>query len=74
LLRVKDNLPTLDDPEVGHWWPFCVPFIGLRAGAVEYCADDVSLWRRLEESGVQLWADTALVVGHQATVTLMTPG
>jgi hypothetical protein len=73
LLRLRDSLPRLRDPEVGDWWPFCVPFLEERDGVHEYCADDVSLWRRLATSGTQLWADTTLVVGHQALVTLMQP-
>lgn len=70
LLRVQQTLPRLHDPEVGEWWPFCVPFVGDRDGKPEYCADDVSLWRRLEATGTQLWADTRLVVGHVAQITL----
>jgi hypothetical protein len=70
LLRVRDTLPELQDPNVGSWWPYCVPFLGEREGKPEYCADDVSLWRRLEATGTQLWADTRLVVGHVATFTL----
>lgn len=73
LLRLRDNLTTLEDPEVGQWWPFCVPFLERRHGRREYCADDVSLWRRLTSSGTQLWADTSLVVGHQTLTTLMSP-
>ncbi len=73
LQRVRETLPTLEDPEVGDWWPFCVSFVGERNGKPEYCADDVSLWRRLEATGTQLWADTSLVVGHQALVTLRSP-
>jgi len=72
LLRVRDMLPRLVDPEL-TWWPFCVPFIEQSNGTPEYRADDWSLWRRLATSGTQLWADPALVVGHQALVTLMQP-
>jgi hypothetical protein len=73
LERVRRSLPVLLDPDIGGWWPFCVPFIGERNGQAEYCPDDVSLWRRLESSGTQLWADPTLVVGHQALVTLRSP-
>lgn len=66
LLRVKATVPELHDANVGSWWPYCVPFI---EGAL-YCADDVSLWRRLANTGTQLWADTRLVAGHVAAVTL----
>jgi len=73
LLAVRDSLPQLDDPKVGPWWPFCIPFVGDRNGRLEYCADDVSLWRRLQAAGTRLWADTRLVVGHQALMTLHSP-
>lgn len=74
LLRLSETLPTLQDSEIGAWWPFCVPFIDTRDGRPEYCADDVSLWRRLASTGTQLWADTSLVAGHQTTATLFAPG
>lgn len=70
LMRVRESLPTLKDEHVGDWWPFCVPFIEAQS---LYCADDVSLWRRLAMSNTQLWADTSLVVGHVAAVTLRSP-
>lgn len=70
LLAVRSALPALQDPNAGEWWPYCVPFLGERDGKPEYCADDVSLWRRLEAAGTQLWADTGLVVGHVAAFTL----
>lgn len=73
LLAVRDSLPRLEDPRAGEWWPFCVPFVGERNGRLEYCADDVSLWRRLEDAGTPLWADTTLIVGHQALVVLHSP-
>lgn len=73
LVAVRDRLTRLEDPRVGEWWPFCVPFLARRNGRVEYCADDVSLWRRLQASGTQLWADMNLVVGHQALVVLHSP-
>jgi hypothetical protein len=71
LLRVREGLPELRDAKVGSWWPYCVPTLGEAAGGFpEYCADDLSLWRRLAESGTQLWADTRLVAGHVAAITL----
>lgn len=73
LRRVREEAPTLIDPDFGEWWPFCVPRVAQREGAWEYQADDVSLWRRLEETGTQLWVDPSLVVGHQALVTLKSP-
>lgn len=73
LQRVSRHLQVLEDPDIGQWWPFCVPYIGTRDRKAEYCPDDVSLWRRLEKNGTQLWADTKLIVGHQALVTLRSP-
>jgi hypothetical protein len=73
LLKLSRKLAALEDPEAGEWWPFCVPFVSFWGDRLEYCADDVSLWRRLWGEGVQLWADTRLVVGHQALTTLMSP-
>lgn len=74
LLAVKSGLPEIEDPEAGAWWPFCVPAVRrVDGGKPEYGADDVSLWWRLADVGVQLWADTRLVVGHQALFTLRSP-
>lgn len=74
LLAVKSGLPDIEDPEAGTWWPFCVPVVRrVDGGKPEYGADDVSLWWRLADVGVQLWADTRLVVGHQALFTLRSP-
>lgn len=74
LLRARERLPELRDVTVGSWWPYCVPTLREAGGGFpEYCADDVSLWRRLAESGTQLWADTRLVAGHVAAVTLRSP-
>ena len=67
LLTVRSALEALHDPNFGEWHPYCVPYIDPEHG---YCADDVSLWRRLALAGTQLWADTHLVVGHVATFTL----
>lgn len=73
LVTLREQLPRLRDPEVGEWFPFCVPFVHFPGGVTEYCADDVSLWSRLGDMGTQLWADTKLIVGHQALTTLMSP-
>lgn len=74
LRRVQAALAPLRDPEVGPWWPFCVPYVGEPAGGFpDYCADDVALWRRLAETGTPLWADSKLIVGHLALTTLMSP-
>lgn len=73
LLSLRETLVTLEDPDIGSWWPFCVPFIRQGIDGPEYCADDVSLWHRLRQDGTQLWADPSLVVGHQALVTLRSP-
>lgn len=74
LMRVTGTLTELTDPHFGKWWPFCVPFIdGSLGGDPIYCADDVSLWRRLSMAGTTLWADPSLVVGHIAAVTLRSP-
>lgn len=74
LMRVAETLPQLTDPHFGKWFPFCVPFIDESLGdAPVYCADDVSLWRRLSLTGTTLWADPSLVAGHISAVTLRSP-
>lgn len=73
LLRAADCEDPIREPDIEPWWPLCVPFIDIRKNEPFYCADDVSLWARLAEVKVQLWADPSLVVGHQALTTLMSP-
>lgn len=52
------------------WTPFCVPFV---ADGGRYFADDRALWRRLEDVGVRLWADSGLKVGHVIRAVLRNP-
>lgn len=73
LRRLQRRLPRLSDPEAGDWWCFCLPFIDERGPSPEYVPEDHALWQRLADVGVQLWADTRLVVGHQALMTLRSP-
>lgn len=73
LRSLSESLAMLRDPDIGSWWPFCLPFIFEGEKGPEYAPEDVSLWRRLRLDGTRLWADTDLIVGHQALVTLRSP-
>jgi hypothetical protein len=74
LLLVRARLlRELEDPEVGSWWAFCLPYIDETGPKPVYRPEDISLWMRLAATGTQLWADPSLIVGHQALVTLRSP-
>lgn len=65
LRRVAETLPVISGDEC-EWRPFCVPDVISRT----YYPDDRVLWRRLAETGTQLYASAELKVGHVASVVL----
>jgi hypothetical protein len=63
--RIRDHLPQLHDEDTGvRWYPFFLPGIVEHQESADYLAEDISFWYRLRASGIRLWLDTHLVVGH----------
>jgi hypothetical protein len=73
---LKQQLPELVDNKSRVWHPYFLPVVVQQETEIgllqEYLSEDFAFWWRLRLSGIKLWIDTHLTVGHIKS-TILTP-